>query len=83
MFAYNEEGETKLIWYQGTVVKVIQRRDNAVRAEIEWNTDAIGETKAYVTLKLLKKNHWNIAKQKIGGYSYRHNLRHLEKRINY
>ncbi len=60
---------------------MIQRGNDVVRMVIKWNEDDIGETKVSVTLELRKKNHRNVAEQKLG--DSRHNLHNLDKRINY
>ena len=43
LFEYPEEGETKLIWCPGIVLKVVKRDDKVIKAEIKWDSDFIGE----------------------------------------
>ena len=41
LFEYPEEGELKLIWCPGTVLKVIKRDDKLIKSDIEWDPEFI------------------------------------------
>ena len=80
LFEYPEEGETKLIWCPGIVLKVVKRDDKVIKAEIKWDSDFIGEGEGDETTEKLKKNMWNREKPKQG--AWREDLRHKLRKIN-
>ena len=74
LFEYPEEGELKLIWCPGKVLKVIKKDDKLIKADIEWDPEFIGEGEATESTELLKKYLWNPSKPKEG--AWRQDLRH-------
>mgnify|MGYP006922977555 FL=1 len=80
LFEYPEEGELKLIWCPGTVLKVIKRDDKLIKADIEWDPEFIGEGEATESTELLKKHLWNPSKPKEG--AWRQDLRHKLRKFS-
>ena len=80
LFEYPEEGELKLIWCPGTVLKVIKRDDKLIKADIEWDPEFIGEGEATESTELLKKHLWNPSKPKEG--AWRQDLLHKLRKFS-
>ena len=80
LFEYPEEGELKLIWCPGKVLKVIKKDDKLIKADIEWDPEFIGEGEATESTELLKKHLWNPSKPKEG--AWRQDLRHKLQKIS-
>ena len=61
-FVYQEEGEDKLIWCLVIVLKVNNRDEEQIKANIKWDTAFIGQEEADESEEKLKKNAWNPEK---------------------
>ena len=66
LFVYPKEGEDKLIWCPGIVLKVNKRDEVQIKADIKWGTAFIGQGEADESEEILKKNAWNPEKPKKG-----------------
>ena len=66
LFVYQEEGEEKLIWCPGIVLKVNKKDEVQIKADIKWDTAFIGQGEADESEEKLKKNAWNPEKLKKG-----------------
>ena len=68
LFVYPKEGEDKLIWCPGIVLKVNKRDEVQIKADIKWDTAFIGQGEADESEEILKKNAWNPEKPKKGSW---------------
>jgi hypothetical protein len=80
LFVYQEEGEEKLIWCPGIVLKVNKKDEVQIKADIKWDTAFIGQGEADESEEILKKNAWNPEKPKKG--SWRQDVRDRMRKID-